>query len=113
MLVCGSAFITSTLVPRTQRHIYIIMDLATGGELFNLVTKNPGDCATESEIRRMITHMLSAVRKTKGKLQAGVWLNTTGTGSGGRYDGLPINSLPRVALVGCTYFPSLYCSLCC
>lgn len=40
----------------------MIMDLATGGELFNLVTKNPGDCATEMEIRRMLTNMLSAVR---------------------------------------------------
>ncbi|CAB1099385.1 unnamed protein product [Ectocarpus sp. CCAP 1310/34] len=39
----------------------MIMDLATGGELFHLVTKNPGDCATESEIRRMLTNMLSAV----------------------------------------------------
>lgn len=41
----------------------MIMDLATGGELFNLVTKNPGDCATESEIKRMLTNMLSAVRQ--------------------------------------------------
>lgn len=40
----------------------MIMDLATGGELFNLVTKNPGDCATESEIKRMLTNMFSAVR---------------------------------------------------
>lgn len=40
----------------------MIMDLATGGELFNLVTKNPGDCATETEIKRMLTNMLSAVR---------------------------------------------------
>lgn len=40
----------------------MIMDLATGGELFNLVTKNPGDCATELEIKRMLTNMLSAVR---------------------------------------------------
>ncbi|CAM9562843.1 unnamed protein product, partial [Laminaria digitata] len=39
----------------------MIMDLATGGELFNLVTKNPGDCATETEIKRMLTNMLSAV----------------------------------------------------
>lgn len=38
-----------------------MMDLATGGELFSLVTKNPGDCATELEIRRMLTNMLSAV----------------------------------------------------
>lgn len=44
-----------------QRHIFMIMDLATGGELFNLVTQNPGDCATESEIKRMLTNMLSAV----------------------------------------------------
>lgn len=46
----------------SKRHIFMIMDLATGGELFNLVTKNPGDCATESEIKRMLTNMLSAVR---------------------------------------------------
>lgn len=52
----------SSSLPLSQRHIYMIMDLATGGELFNLVTKNPGDCATESEIRRMLTNMLSAVR---------------------------------------------------
>ncbi|CBJ27498.1 Ca2+/calmodulin-dependent protein kinase, EF-Hand protein superfamily [Ectocarpus siliculosus] len=45
----------------SKRHIYMIMDLATGGELFHLVTKNPGDCATEPEIRRMLTNMLSAV----------------------------------------------------
>ncbi|CAM9740853.1 unnamed protein product [Scytosiphon promiscuus] len=45
----------------SKRHIFMIMDLATGGELFNLVTKNPGDCATETEIRRMLTNMLSAV----------------------------------------------------
>lgn len=45
----------------SKRHIFMIMDLATGGELFNLVTKNPGDCATEMEIRRMLTNMLSAV----------------------------------------------------
>lgn len=45
-----------------QRHIFMIMDLATGGELFNLVTKNPGDCATEAQIKRMLTNMLSAVR---------------------------------------------------
>lgn len=40
----------------------MIMDLAAGGELFHLVTKNPGDCATETEIKRMLTNMLSAVR---------------------------------------------------
>ncbi|CAM9349713.1 unnamed protein product [Pylaiella littoralis] len=45
----------------SKRHIFMIMDLATGGELFNLVTKNPGDCATETEIKRMLTNMLSAV----------------------------------------------------
>ncbi|CAM9242227.1 unnamed protein product [Ascophyllum nodosum] len=45
----------------SKRHIYMIMELATGGELFNLVTKNPGDCATEPEIKRMLTNMLSAV----------------------------------------------------
>eukprot|EP00903_Cladosiphon_okamuranus_P012731 g11902.t1 len=45
----------------SKRHIFMIMDLATGGELFNLVTKNPGDCATESEMKRMLTNMLSAV----------------------------------------------------
>ncbi|CAM9591447.1 unnamed protein product [Discosporangium mesarthrocarpum] len=45
----------------TKRNIFMIMDLATGGELFNLVTKNPGDCASEEEIIMMITHMLSAV----------------------------------------------------
>lgn len=48
-----------------QRHIYMIMDLATGGELFNLVTRNPGDCATEPEIKRMLINMLSAVWITK------------------------------------------------
>eukprot|EP00904_Undaria_pinnatifida_P011167 jgi/Undpi1/7180/HiC_scaffold_22.g09654.m1 len=45
----------------SKRHIFMIMDLATGGELFNLVTKNPGDCATEAQIKRMLTNMLSAV----------------------------------------------------
>lgn len=48
-----------------QRHIFMIMDLATGGELFNLVTKNPGDCASEADIRWMITNMLSAVSQRR------------------------------------------------
>lgn len=48
-----------------QRHIYMIMDMCTGGELFSLVTKNPGDCATQAEIKRMLIHMLSAVSAIK------------------------------------------------
>ncbi|CAN0139028.1 unnamed protein product, partial [Phaeothamnion confervicola] len=46
----------------SKRFIYLVMDLMAGGELYQLVTASPGDCATEPEIVKMVTDMLSAVR---------------------------------------------------
>ncbi len=45
----------------TKLQIYIVMDLCTGGELFNLVTENPGECATESEIAKAVNRMMGAI----------------------------------------------------
>jgi calcium-dependent protein kinase len=45
----------------TKRQLYAVMDLCTGGELFNLVTENPGDCASEAQIAQTVRRMLGAI----------------------------------------------------
>ncbi len=45
----------------TKLQICIVMDLCKGGELFNLVTENPGECATEAEIAQAVRRMMGAI----------------------------------------------------
>ena len=44
-----------------KRKIYLIMDLCTGGELFELVN-TPGDHRTEAHAARFVVQMLSAIK---------------------------------------------------
>ncbi len=45
----------------TKLQICIVMDLCKGGELFNLVTENPGECASEAEIAQAVRRMMGAI----------------------------------------------------
>jgi serine/threonine protein kinase len=44
-----------------KRQIYLIMELASGGELFDLLTRQPNDHFTESFSAVLMTQMMSAV----------------------------------------------------
>ena len=44
-----------------RRQIYLIMELATGGELFDLLTSQPGDKFAEPFAADLMAQMLSAV----------------------------------------------------